>query len=383
MWSLMVTAWNDGRVIARELPLTGPLRFTQQLRGQGTLDAQIQTHPAFSTPITDDYWARVLWPCKDGAPVGCYAFTRHGWKAGTPGIVIRGVAAESVLMRRLIRHDLQFSAVDQNNILRDLIRYGTGQATQYTLGGAVNPHYPGPAAIPWWTTTTGVSGVTRDRLITTGNLQDGYPGDQRKVIGDEIRKLTELGSDVDVSTTPGPELRCLPYRDSATNDPRLLLDVGYPRVGGTDPTRVLISHPSGSVTDIAYEGSGDELTTFVEFGGQQVEGTGRPFGSAVDAARMGAGTPYLARAWSETNVSTVATLNAKASARLGGVAAGWRVTLDGTRPPLFGLHYAVGDFVTLQVMRDGARESSVQRITGWDVTVNGHQETVSLSLEAS
>jgi hypothetical protein len=379
----MVTAWNDGRVIARELPLTGPLRFTQQLRGQGTLDAQVQTHPSFSTPVTADYWARVLWPCKDGAPVGCYVFTRHGWTAARSGMSVRGLAAEAVLMRRLIRHTLQFSAVDQNDIVRDLLRYGTGQATLFTQGGAVTPHYATESRIPWWTTTTGLSGVTRDRLVTTGNLQDGYPADSRKVVGEEIRKLTELGSDVGVSATPGPELRAVPYRDPATADPRLLIDVAYPRVGATDPSRVLITHPSRSVTDIAYEGNGDELTTFTEVGGQQVEGTARPFGSAVDTARMGSGTPYLARAWSETNVSDQTNLTAKAAARLGGLANGWRVVLDGTVPPVFGLHYAVGDYVTLSVLRDGQRINAVQRITGWDVTVDGYKETVALSLEDS
>lgn len=378
-----MTAWNDGRIIAHELDLIGPLRFTQALRGFGTLDAQIMPHPAFSTPMRDDYWSRVLWPCKDGAPVGCFVFTRHGWKAGSPGYSIHGDSAEAVLMRRFIRHDLQFNGVDQNNLLRDLLRYGTGQATLFTVGGSVNPGYPAESRIPWWTTTDSLSGVPRSRLITTGNLQDGYPGDQRKVVGEEMRRITELGSEIGVAATPGPEMRAFPYRDPLTNDPRLMIDVGYPRVGATDPGRILITHPSASVTDIGYEASGVDLSTFVEIGGAQVEGSARPFGSAVDTARMAAGTPFLERVWSETNVSDLTNLTAKASARLGGLASGWRVVLDGARPPVFGLHYAVGDWATMSVLRDGVRESAVQRITGWDVTVDGYKETVSLSLEDS
>jgi hypothetical protein len=68
---------------------------------------------------------------------------------------------------------------------------------------------------------------------------------------------------------------------------------------------------------------------------------------------------------------------------LGGLANGWRVVLDGTVPPVFGLHYAVGDYVTMSVLRDGQRVNAVQRITGWDVTVDGYKETVALSLEDS
>lgn len=381
----MMTAWAGGRVVARELPLASPMTFTGSLRGRGTFDAVIEPHPAFSTPMQVDYWARVLWPCKDGQPYGCYAFTKHGRSSRAPGqVTIHGDSADGMLQRRLIRHDMQFSQVDQNDIVRDLIRYGTGQSTLFTLGGSVTPHYPQYSTVAWWTVTPGLSGVKRDRLITPGNQTDGYVAESRKVVGDEITNLLELGGEPGSASLPGPELRLMPYLDSATGDPRLQLDLGYPRVGNQDPTRILFDYPGGNVASFDMAGDGTGLATYTEVGGQQTDGTARPFGTAVDGNLLAAGVPYLARFWSDTGTAGQGTLDSKAAARLGGGAVGWSAELDGTRSPRFGLNYTVGDYGTFRITEGGVRwADQALRITDWKMVAAGLQETVSVGLAAA
>lgn len=389
----MATWFRTGEVRERELPIEGAWSFSDELRSGGVIDLAIGTEirkidgttgrRPFSERIEDDYWRIVLWPMFYGQPVGCYCFTRHSWGSTAPSVIrMHGDRADRFLKRRTIRDDLVFNQVDQNEIVRDLLRYAYGRTTMSTTPAGITPLWEWGASAPWVTWSTNVSGVKRDRVITPGNDQDGYPAVARKIIGDMIDNLTELGDEVGSTETQGPEVRLQYDMDQTTLTPFMKYDIGYPRVGSSPNVgkRTVFEYPGGNITKIEQSGDGTGMVVLADVLGRD-KNNNRPIGRAAAVRPLQLGMPLLTQAWSETNVSDVPTLTSKAAGRVAGLSVpnvGWSIELDGRRRPEFG-SYDVGDYVTLRVRQGRTRLPDMRvRILGYKVNVSndGTSETV-------
>lgn len=382
-WSVWVTRWGTGQVIGK-IPGAG-MKFTDSLRQGGSITCDVPVDARFlSADPEDDYWRLVFWPCLNGQPMGSYVFLGHGWDGG-PTYQVTGQRCDVVLRRRTIRSTLAFTQIDQNDIFRDLLRAAVSQPTLFS-SPSVTQSWEVPSRIPWWRYGTAKSGVLRDRLETPGNTDSGYPGLARKIIGQMIQNLTELGDEPGTSTLPGPEYRLLYSLDAATNEPRVMWDIDYPTVGVkvSNPGRKSFEWPGGNISSIKAAGDGSAMGNRVAVLGGEVAGT-RAVGDADKLVSDPVNAlPYLEIVLSD-QATELGTLEAKAA---GGVAGamkpnlGVNITVRGDRAPYLGT-YLIGDAVKLKV-RKGNRPTTVRdvRITGLDVQVDrtGNTETVTPTL---
>lgn len=380
MWSYVVTDLITSQVVGR-VPFTG-VSFTQTLDGKGSFTGStLLSHPAWSDRLSDDLWRRVIWPVRAGKPVGAFVFNKM------PGAGLRddsrpigAVHLAQVFMRRVVQDTLVFSGVDQNNILRDLVRYALGRSTLYASAGATLQPV-GSTAVPWIRLDSVESGVLRDRLETPGNTDDGYTAQSRKIIGTCMDQLRDLQD--------GCEFRWLYGLDSTSGLPFMLLDTGGPgndhkvgRAAGQAP-QVMFEFPSNTVADAAYGADGDAIVGRAHVVGQDREGT-RPVGTYTDTWLLNQGYPLLESVWTESSVQQQATLDAKAAAHRYGASESLTLTLNGNLPPTF-TTYELGDHVLFRATRPDGKKLSDEtlRVTGWTVKIpdTGVGETVTPTVD--
>ena len=323
-------------------------------------------------------WKRIYWVCRDTRPLAAYILTAcpaASWSVAKRQV--QGKRVDVLFDKRLIRDDLNFNAVDQHHIYRDLIRYAVGLPTQYTTPPTItksNPVAGGSPLAPWLVLDSSVSGVTRDRLVTAGNNSDGYPASARKAIGACLKQLSELGQDSDAR--PGPERRITTTREGGVLT--ATIELATPTIGRTSVVATL-QYP-GNVTELSDGVDGGPTATFVETLGDEVSGS-RKIGSATDTAAFDDGYPLLEEVASASNVSEQNTLDDLASGRLTRPVTSYSLTLDGRMQPVFG-SYALGDRVLLTAKRGGAQQPSISlRVTGWSVDLSAG-EKISLTVAA-
>lgn len=378
MWTYLVTDLRTKREIGR-LPFTN-VRFDQALDGSGSFTADTDSsHTAWSDNLADDLMRRVIWPVRAGQPVGAFLLAAlPPADMATAVKPVRAVSLAAVLKRRLIQHTLAFNQIDQNEIIRDLIRYALGRGS---LVAQVNAALPlSWAAVPWIWLDTNKSGVLRDRLETPGNTDDGYTANGRKVVGDCLDKLRDLEG--------GAEFRWLYGLDTA-GMPAMRLDTGGPpndhKVGRAPGAagQLVFEYPSRTVAKCDLGADGEAMVTRAHVVGQDREGV-RPIGVATDQSLLDQGYPLLESVWSESSVQEQQTLDAKAAARRSGRSEAVSLVLNGDLPPVF-TTYALGDHCALRVRRhDGVRlPDRVIRFTGWSVEVpdSGVGEKVTPAVE--
>lgn len=362
------------------MPFT-EVKFDQALDGSGSFSAlTAPSHPGWSDNMADDLMRRVIWPLRAGKPVGAFVFSAMPTADLSAEVrPIRAVPLSALLMRRVIRHTLAFSQVDQNEILRDLMRYALGRGT---VNAQVNAALPLEiAGIPWVKLDTTTSGVLRDRMETPGSTDDGYTATGRKVVGSCMANLRELQD--------GPEFRWL-YGLDPSGLPYMLLDTGGPgeghRVGrtmGLTPPPIVFEFPSQSVAECSYGADGEAMTTTAHVTGQDREGV-RPVGMATRTDLLDQGYPLLESVSSESSVQDQGLLDEKATARTSAAAVSLSLKLNGNHPPTF-TTYGLGDIAVLRARRADGRRLPDQpiRFTGWSVEVpdSGVDETVSPTVE--
>jgi hypothetical protein len=360
----------------------GGFKFSDTLRSGGVLDGSISldTRIFLSTKPEDDFWRRVFWPCLNGNPMGAYVFTGYKWNSSSGMLDIHADRVDAVLWRRTIRNTLSFTQIDQNDIFRDLLRAAMSKPTLFTPT-QVTQSWAVSSAIPWWQLNTAKSGVLRDRLETPGNTDDGYPGIARKVIGQMIKNLTELGDEPGTSTLPGPEYRLL-YRRQDDGTPYVLWDIGYPTVGvqqGNEGRKVF-EHPGGNVAAVTMAADGTGMANRVAVLGSEQAGTRVTGDADVLNSDPVNGLPYLESVFTD-QASDLGTLDAKAAGRLAASrypTVGVDISLVGRRAPVYGT-YGVGDAVLLKTrMGKQGTVARDMRITGMVTTVDqtGEAETV-------
>ena len=384
----MTTDLRTRTIVDNHCPFTG-VQFSEALTGGGSFTGSFKAGwPSWTDTVSNDLMQRVIWPLRHGKPVGAYVFSKMGPydPAVDVKVPIQAIHLGSVLARRVIKDTLSFSGVDQNNILRDLIRYAIGGTTVYS-SPVVNASYD-PKNIPWITLDSTLSGVLRDRLETPGNTDDGYPASARKIVDTCLRQLSQLDGGVEFRWLYGLDSSGFPFMKLDTGGATNNHWVGRPR--GSVPTLVF-EHPSATVASASYGADGEKIVTRAHVLGAEREGS-RPIGEATFTAPIGGsgalldeGYPLLESVWSESSVQEQATLDAKAQGRLGAAADAWSLTLNGWLDPQF-TTYGLGDFVVLRVLRaDGVQLPDRDlRITGWSVQIDdtGVQEKVTPTLEA-
>lgn len=365
-WGAIVTDARSGVVVEPDAVL-GDLKMSDDLNEGGTLSGMLKTADVYGSLKA---MRRVVWPTKDGVPFSPYLITelpRHDVSARyRPIEAVRADVA--LLKRRRFRHTLNFNQVDQFDIHREIIRYATNVLTRYTN----TPQRKGDpfCGLPWFEMDDEpLSGVLRTRLNTPDSPEEGYPSQKRGVIWDALVNLRNLQN--------GFEYRLRPYFLPGVG-PRCEMQLGYPTVGtlASDP-QVGFEYP-GNMSAPTYGEDGTDFYTLTDYLGEENNGL-RPIGSAIDwPSLQQQGYPQLEGAWSESTVSEQGTLASKAMGRLyRTVPSAWGITLDGRRPPSFG-QFGLGDHAVLRIRtRPGAPliEQTV-RITGWDLTVSGRQETL-------
>ena len=382
-WSCLVTDVRTSTVVARDVPMTS-MTFTDSLTDGGTFTGSYPAEfPAFSKTlmIGNDLLRRVFWPMRDGQPMGAYIFT------GIPPTDIdaveqqvHGSRIDSVLGKRLIRQTLNFTNVDQCDIYRDLVRYGLGRTTEHSTPSVSSDS--DAMTVPWIRLDSTMSGVLRTRQETTGNTDDGYPADARKIVGTCLKQLTEL-SDQAAGTT-GPEARLNYAMDPVTELPYVTVTLGYPQVGhpAGDPAKPVFEFPGGNILSVKNGADGTAIVTRADVTGQEKEGS-KPIGTATYQELHDQGFPLWEGTWSESSVQDVTLLGQKAQGRLHGAQGAWSITLDGNRRPLLG-SYDLGDYAWLRLKRGGRRlADTLVRITGWSVAVDdsGVSEIVTPTVE--
>lgn len=379
MWSYLVTDLRTTQVIGR-CPLTS-VTFAEQLGGVGSFTGRTPAAwPGWSLLPGDDLKKRIIWPMRAGRPVGAYLLSKV--PAFDPAIEQdRGVQADhlaAIFMRRVIRDTISFTQVDQNNIIRDLFRYGLGTPTQFA-SPIVNGTTLGKA-IPWIRLDSTTSGVLRDRKEVAGNTDDGYPAAARKIIGTCVKQLTELDDGAELRWLYGLDSAGLPYMQLDTGGASNSHRVGRPK---GDTPQIVFEHPSRTVASARFGADGDTIVTRAHVTGQEKEGS-RPVGESTGSTLIDQGVPLLESVWSESSVQEQATLDAKAAARRTGAARSWTLSLNGDLPPTF-TTYGLGDVVTLRVRRlDGVQMPDQDlRVTGWSVDVDDSliRETVQPTVE--
>lgn len=378
-WSYLLSDLTTPWVIDTNVPFTG-VTFSDGIGDAG--GSFTGTCPvgyrAFSRWPSNDGLRRVVWPCRDGVPVGAYLLTgMSAADAAATQIQWKGVRLDWILGQRVIRDTLKFLTVDQNDIFRDLIRYALGRSTLFASPNAQQVDMLPQAAVPWIALDDRRSGIQRTRQETEGNRDDGYPAAARKVVGAMLKNLTELQQ--------GIEYRWL-YR-MVDDLPQMLLDTAGPTLKvGTPadyPSKLTFDYPGGNISTATWGFDATSMVTRAHIIGQQQD-TAQPIGTATHNELWAQGYPLIDKVLSESSVQDQGVLDGKAAAQLSATSDAWAITLDGQRRPKF-TAYGVGDYVTLRVKQGGQRRDRDMRITGWSVTPDdsGRTEKVTPSVEVS
>lgn len=375
-WSYELTSVNTEVSVADHVPLTG-VTFTDSLDGGGSFAGNLPVGFKGWRPLFgNDVMKFVIWPCRDSFPVAAYLVTSMSWSPGDSHVSIRGTRLDAILSRRVIAHDLNFEQVDQFDIWRDLLRYGTGRVTEFS-----NPTVTAGAGpldsrlVPWFRLGPEKSGVKRDRR---GDNDDGYPASSRKVVGAVMKQLAEVRGGFDV--------RWDAARDPDTGLPYVRPTLGSPvgRVAGQEGNLVF-EFPGGNIVSATYAADGADLTNSAHAPGQEAAGS-RPVGQGFAPTLLTDGFPLLESVVSSSSTSSMTELNAASDAALRGADGSWSIELDGERRPHFG-SYRLGDVVVFRMrpkeMPDwGDRDV---RLVGWSVSPDdtGRGERVTPTLAAS
>lgn len=384
-WSYPVYWVMSGQLASEHVPFAG-VRFTDTLRDGGSFTGRMPAgHPAFSVDAADDLWRYMVVPCRDRRPMGAFILTSLPNEVlDSPTIGVQGVRVDELLNRSELYDDLNFTAVDQLDIARDLLRYWLGYPTQFTA----SPVTQGLAAwkqYPWVRLGGGSSGVLRTRQVTTsGASDDGYRGVGGKFMGQLLKQLSELGDEPGVSAKPGFEYRW----DYGIDSDGFFVQVnfGYPMIGTSKdaPGKIVFEFPGSAVLSASMGVDGSNFASRFRVLGQDREGT-RPTESRYSQERLGQGYPLVDRNLSDSSSNEPGTLGDKADAQLtlsSTVNTGFALTLNGDGQPMFGT-YNLGDWVTLRLKRGGRLlPDKTVRFTGWSVDVDdtGEFETITPQL---
>lgn len=389
-WSCYATLLLSGETVSDDLQLTN-VSFSENLDGTGSLQATmpvmspaLSPSPGMLTELTDWVGRLVIWPCRDGTPMGAYVL-----RSSSPAendARVRNITAENVLTlfdMRPVMSDLIFTQVDQLNIARDLFRHATGQGTQHANPFVPpNPMFAPAARIPWLRLGTATSGVLRDRTkVKDGQEDDGYRAAGAKPIGKAVRALSQVDD--------GFEYRMLYGIDPDTGQFYALVDFGYPTVGTTadNAGALVFEYPAGNITSGTYAMDGSDFVTMVVIIGGKV-GEETRIGTAVNNSLQAQQFPWRVYTRTESSVTDQNRLDEIARGELfrrAHVVDGYALTLDGTREPTLG-SYQIGDYVLTRIERagSGVLTERVVRILGWtikpDDTGEGDKVTLILSV---
>src|SRR6478752_6089372 len=118
-WSYKVTDFRSGASVSEHWPLTD-VSFSDSLNDGGSLTAKCPVGLAsMSTDIRDDFWRRVIWPCRDGVPMFAGVLTAAPAVAlDSPTMSLVCKRVDAVFDKRPIENDLVYTQVDQFNIAR-------------------------------------------------------------------------------------------------------------------------------------------------------------------------------------------------------------------------------------------------------------------------
>lgn len=375
-WSYMITDTTTRTLVARHVPMT-KVSFSDSLDGGGSFQAQTDVdRPEFSEWVSGDQLRRVIWPCRNGVPQGAFLLTDlPAVDAATTVQPLRAQRLDWLFGYRAITQTLTFPGVDQNHILRDLLRFGMGRLTEFATPNAlIESDVRAAAQIPWMTLDGRTSGVSRVRQETTGNSDDGYPGSARKIVSQMVGNITKLEQ--------GPEYRWL-YKMAPDGLPEMVLDTAGPGllVGKPedDPARVSFEYPSGrngNVQSATYGSDGTKIVTRGHILGQK-QGDETPIGTAVYADLHAAGFPLMDRVATESSVQSQDVLNGKAAGLLHAADDAWSLSLDGAGNPGWGT-YSLGDWCVLRVRQGRTPRRRSMRITAWSIAVedSGRSEKI-------
>lgn len=377
-WSFTVTDGRPGGLlVTTEAPYTN-VKFVDGLdQGNLTCNLALDAVPPNDRLDLMDIDRTVIWPCRNGTPVGAWIVTSlqpSDLGAGNVSIVAQP-ALWRVLSGRTVRSTLVFKQVDQLDIARDLIRYACGLSPLYTA--PPNPAPKGPGYyVPWIRLGPGLSGVKRDRLDNT----DGWQAATRRTVENCLTSLLNVEGSFDIATVAGLD---------DVRGPYLEVRFGYPDLGRVDPVGVL-EWPSGTVTSGTFGADGSDRFSFVEFIGGP-DAPNQIIRGATDTAGM---VRRMAReaAFTADNVSVPATLTAKAQRALatdGQTRIGFALTTGNTEPAeVYSFNWGdrfrlVLDDVRFPAQSTGAPSEFIVRCRGADITVGGfgQTDTVVLQLE--
>lgn len=356
-WTWPVTDLRTNTLVHDNLPLRVD-GFTDGLGlANGALSGRLPLRDGI-----DDLLApkrRVIWPCRNRQPFGAYlvtALSPYGPKS--TAVEFTAERIDSILIDREIESTLVFRAVDQLEIVRDLIRYGLGRPT--IAADTVNQFvFPLPAAdVAAIRLDDSQSGVRRDRLDDDA----GFQAARHPKVSEMVKLMSELedvGARAAAGLTGSLDYRLDYDRDSSGFYATIRL--GYPRLGGTDT--VPLEYP-GNILDwtFAADTADTETASRVYGAGQGVEkGAGAP---AYDYTALAEGWPLLMGSESST-ASDQGTLDAASRARatrLRGANQGWTVQL---RKEALGT-YDIGDTTLMHIRnrRWPLGKRALVRITG-------------------
>lgn len=372
-----MTDLTTSTVVDAQVPFTG-VSFADSVSGGGgsfTGSCSVN-YPAFSAWPSNDGLRRVVWPCRDGNPVGAYLLTGASVPDARATVIQwKGTRLDWILSQRVIVDTLTFTNVDQNHILRDLIRYAACQTALFSSPPVQQAGMLPQGAVPWLVLDAVTSGVARTRQETVGNTDDGYPASARKNVAQMIKNLTELDQ--------GIEYRWL-YRMNA-GLPEMVLDTAGQRLLVGTPedyqAKLTFDFPGGNIASASWGFDSTTIVTRSHVLGQKQDTT-TPIGTATYTDLWALGYPLIDKVGSEGSVQSQGVLDGKAGGMLHAADDAWSITLDGNKRPRFG-EYGLGDYVTLRILQAGRRRDRSMRITGWTVAVSdsGRTEKVTPTVE--
>jgi hypothetical protein len=334
-WTYPVVDARTGAQVVDHVPLKVD-SFTDQLGvavGSMTGSMSVGAGPVDvdEALMPDGIPCRVIVPCYLGQPRGAYLVVALGpYAFGGPEVTFSAVRVDWLLARREVWSTMQFVQQDQLTIARALIGYAIGL---YPLTG-VDPIYtalmaqlPPAAQLPWWSMDDSLSGVLRDRL----DNDSGYQMQQHPKVADMVRNLSELedgapGTRAALGLDGSFDVRLDYTRNPTTGALGVVVRLGYPRLGRTDP--LPLEYP-GNIKEgrFAVDSSDAETMTRMFGAGSGIERRMGPI--QTDFTAHDQGWPLLMGSGSST-ASEVDTLAEQGQARLtkmSGPNEGWSVTL--------------------------------------------------------
>lgn len=336
----MATTWTypvtdlAGRIIVPHLPIRCDY-FTNELGpGEGQISASIPLSRIPAGVDVDNVLAkgrRFIWPTKNGQPRGCYILTAEpAFTERSTGVKIVGRRWDWLLASREVKRTLVWRDVDQNEIVRDVLRYALGRPTVAVAAewaALAAGSMPAAADIPWVDLDSSLSGRLRTNEDNNAGLQGANHKNVDKIIGDML-DLDDAGNAREQLGLPGSLDYRVDYSRDAAGNYRSKITLGYPIAGRTS-SPVPFEYP-GSIKSFSYaEDIDDTVTAFTVYGaGQGVEKvTGA---TAYDTQAHADGMPLLEGSGT-SNASDQSTLDAAGRSGLAerrGVNAGVSVRLD-------------------------------------------------------